>query len=97
MGKLLVLALAIGLAGCTKGAEIPISAPAPPPSPNSAAAQIARPWHHVGGNVPEAKILQDQAKCRLMGQMAPIDAGSRELKAMLVFIECMKAEGYAPD
>ena len=67
------------------------------PHPNSIAAQLAKPWRHVAGPVSDQKFAQDKAKCAMMGHMAPVGAGTPEIKFLVVFINCMKAEGYAPD
>jgi hypothetical protein len=99
-----VAALLGELKGATKlerpRADIPPPTPLPAGTsfnPNSLAGQLARPWRHVGEPATEAKAQQDQAKCRLMGQMAPVGAGTPEIKSMAVFIECLKSEGYQPE
>jgi hypothetical protein len=93
-----VIACGFVLSAC--GHTDPPAAPAPvvtSPHPNSIAAQLAKPWRHVAGPVSDQKFAQDKAKCAMMGHMAPVGAGSPQIKFLVVFIDCMKAEGYAPD
>lgn len=60
------------------------------PAPNSLAAQAAGPWRHIPKPVSDQKFKQDKAKCAMMGEMAPVDAGSPYIKFLAVFIECMR-------
>jgi hypothetical protein len=76
------------------GVTLPLAAQAP--HPNSLAAQVAAPWRHLPKPASDQKFKQDKAKCSMMGQMAPVGAGSPEIKFLSVFVQCMRAEGYEP-
>ncbi|HEV2631326.1 MAG TPA: hypothetical protein VGV41_22105 [Pseudolabrys sp.] len=66
------------------------------PHPNSLAAQMAAQWHHVPKPVSKEQFERDKSRCAMYGQIAPVGAGTPEIKSMAVFIECMKAKGYQP-
>jgi hypothetical protein len=91
------------VSGCLSNAELlpqsSESAPAlvaSPPHPNSINGQLGRPWYHIAGPVSQAKWQQDQAKCKLTASMAPTNGGTPEIKFLVTFIICLKAEGYQP-
>jgi hypothetical protein len=89
--------------GCLSNAEppplstVPVPTPAASaPHPNSINGQLERPWYHVAGPVSGAKWQQDQAKCKLTASTAPANGGTPEIKFLVTFILCLKAEGYQP-
>jgi hypothetical protein len=65
-----------------------------PVSHNSINWMLSHPWHHVDGPVTEQQFKQDKAKCAMMAEMAPVGAGTPEIKFDVVFIHCLRAEGY---
>jgi hypothetical protein len=57
---------------------------------------MAAPWRHLPKPVTDQQFQQDKAYCAMMGQMAPVGAGSPEIKFDSVFINCMRSKGYEP-
>jgi hypothetical protein len=65
----------------------------PAPHPNSIAAQLAGPWHHVPDSVSPDRAARDQAKCRMIAGQTP---EINDIKFSVVLINCLRAEGYEP-
>jgi hypothetical protein len=63
------------------------------PHPNSIAAQLAGPWHHVPNAVSPDRYARDQAKCRMIAGQTP---EINDIKFSVVLINCLRAEGYEP-
>src|SRR5450755_444112 len=83
------LPAAIVLAGALSAAV----AQSPAPHPNSIAAQLAGPWHHVPDSVGSDRAARDQAKCRMIAGQTP---EINDIKFSVVLINCLRAEGYEP-
>jgi hypothetical protein len=83
------LPAAIVLAGALSAAV----AQSPTPHPNSIAAQLAGPWHHVPDSVSSDRAAHDQAKCRMIAGQTP---KINDIKFSVVLINCLRAEGYEP-
>jgi hypothetical protein len=97
MNQNVVVALAIGLAGCAAPPSLPnpmshLSMAVTPnaPVPNLVTGDVGRPWYHVEGPVSDVKFEQDKDKCALKARQSPAT------KFMGAFVTCMRAEGYAP-
>lgn len=58
--------------------------------------QDAATWKHLPEPVSAAQYSQDKASCTKMGNSAP-GAGSPEMKFFLVYSQCMRSSGYAPN
>jgi len=67
------------------------------PAKGSLADLSKRPWRHVGGDVTNARFARDKAKCGVVAQMAPVGAGTPEIKYLVTFFDCLRASGYEPD
>jgi hypothetical protein len=103
MNQNVVVALAIGLAGCASAPSLPnpmshlsMAATAGAPLPDSIATEMARPWYHVQGAVSEAKFEQDRDKCAMTARQTPASGGNAEAAFLEAFTACMRTEGYAP-
>lgn len=97
MTRAALIAAAFLLAGC---ATQPPPAPPPPPPvahPNSLAAQMSRPWRPVSGPLNREKFERDKSTCQMNAHMAPVGAGSPDVKFIAVFLACMRGQGYTND
>jgi hypothetical protein len=78
--------------------------PKPPEVPKTFAPNVATPtkyqdaatWKHLPQPVSAEQFSQDKANCTKMGNSAP-GAGSPEMKFFLVYTQCMRSSGYAPN
>ena len=66
----------------------PLMAPLPRPL-----TQQSVPWRHLPQPVSDEEFKLDKAKCALAAKMAS-STGSPEIKADLVFADCMRSKGY---
>lgn len=78
----------------------PKPAPVPKPSAPSGATpttyQDAATWRHLPQPVSAERYSLDKASCTKMGNSAP-GAGSPEMKFFLIYSQCMRSSGYAPN
>jgi hypothetical protein len=53
-------------------------------------------WKHLPQPVSAEQFNQDKAACTKKGNSAP-GAGSQEMKFFIVYTQCMRSSGYAPN
>lgn len=69
-----------------------VQQPAPPASLDAPSAA----WRHRPIPVSDEEFKQAKANCTAKGNAGPVGAGSPEFKFYVVFLECMRAQGYEP-
>lgn len=108
-GLIVTLIVGLAVAACTSdgsllGEATPLPAgsfPLPRPAPKlSTASHYAAPrevatWQHHPEPATTLQFDHDKAKCTRIGNNAP-GTGSPDMKFYLVFINCMRSEGYEP-
>jgi hypothetical protein len=83
----------LGIVALGAAVSSTVAAQSPAPHPNSIAAQLSAPGHHVPDSVGPDRYARDQAKCRMItGQTPEID----EIKFSISLINCLRAE-FEPD
>jgi hypothetical protein len=71
-----------------------VSKTSAPAAPNTY--QDTATWRHLPQPVSTEQFNQDKATCTKKGNSAP-GAGSQEMKFFIVYTQCMRSSGYAPN